>query len=175
MNLLDRLRLLEFRPWAWVTPLLLCFLLPLGVSRAGDHMPFKATFHGFTTSITSTEDPHIFVVVVQLEGKATHLGRFDERLTHLIDFATLSFTGFAEFTAANGDAFYTRFFGQGFPDPNDADWITFDVTHTVVGGTGRFAGATGDFDGVDGRYNLVTGEDLGGYDGSISSPGANKK
>ena len=51
---------------------------------------------------------------------------------------------------------------------DDPALVTFDVTHTVVGGTGRFKGATGSFNGVNGLFNLFTGEDLGGYLGTFS-------
>jgi hypothetical protein len=153
----------------------ICLLLPAGASRAGDQVPFKATFHGFATSVTPTADPDVFVIVVPLAGQATHLGRFDELLTHYFNFATGSFVGFTQFTAADGSTFRTVFSGQAYPDPNNPGWITFDVHHTIVDGTGRFAGATGRFDGVNGRFDLVTLEDLGGYEGTISSPGANKK
>jgi hypothetical protein len=77
-------------------------------------------------------------------------------------------------TSANGDAIYTVFYGQGYLT-DDPEWITFDVFHTIVGGTGRFEGASGSFVGVGGRFNLVTGEDIAGYLGTISSPGSNKK
>jgi hypothetical protein len=145
--------------------------------RAGDRVPFKATFHGFADlDYQPTGEENVFEIFVPLEGHGTHLGRYHIDLTHFLNVATGAFTGFAVFTAANGDTFTTNFSGQAyFPsDPNDP-WATFDVHHTIVEGTGRFAECTGEFDGVNGRYNLVTGEDIGGYEGWISSPGANKK
>jgi hypothetical protein len=149
-------------------------------ARAGDRVPFKATFHGFARfPYGATADPNVFEIFVALEGEGTHIGRFREDLTHYLNFATGEFTGFAIFTAANGDTFRTEFYGQVLgptPDPNDDPaWVTFEVFHTIVEGTGRFADAFGAFVGVDGRYNLETGEDIGGYKGWISSPGASKK
>jgi len=102
-----------------------------------------------------------------LNGVGTHLGRFDELLTHHLNTQTGAFTGFAQWTAANGDTFTTVFSGQLYPT-DDPALVTFEVTHTIVGGTGRFSNATGTFKGVDGLFNLVTGEDQGGYLGTIS-------
>jgi hypothetical protein len=136
-------------------------------SQGGDSVPFKATFHGFAAAATPTDDPDVFEIVVPLQGTATHLGKFDELLVHQINFSTLAFTGQAYWTAANGDTFTTVFEGQLYPT-DDPALLTFDVTHTVVGGTGRFNGATGSFNGVNGLFNLDTGEDLGGYLGTFS-------
>jgi hypothetical protein len=146
-------------------------------ARAGTRVPFKATFHGFAEfPYGTTPDPNVFEIFVPLEGQGTHLGRYHIDLTHLLDVTTGLFTGSAVFTAANGDTFTTHFSGQAyFPTDPDDPWATFDVHHTIVAGTGRFATAKGEFDGVGGRYNLVTGEDIGGYSGWISSPGASKK
>src|SRR5262249_2396899 len=135
--------------------------------QAGSQVPFKATFHGFAEPPTKTDDPSVFEIVVPLQGVGTHLGKFDERLVHLLNFATGAFTGHADWTAANGDRFQTVFHGQLYPT-SDPNVVTFEVTHTIVGGTGRFSGATGSFNGVNGRFNLVTGEDQGGYLGNIS-------
>jgi hypothetical protein len=145
----------------------ICFLLLTGLAQAGHPVPFKATFHGFAGPATPTADPAVFEIVVPLHGTATHLGKFDELLVHYIDFATFAFTGHAYWTAANGDTFTTDFHGQLYLT-DDPALLSFDVTHTVVGGTGRFKGATGSFNGVNGLFNLVTGEDLGGYLGTFS-------
>lgn len=175
MNCQNRLGVRKIRSRALATLVSFCLLMTADISRGGDEVPFKATFHGFASSFTPIPGTSIAEIVVPLAGQATHLGRFDELLTHYFDFATGSFVGFAEFTAADGSTFRTEFSGQAESDPDDPDWISFDVYHTIVEGTGRFAGVPGSFDGVDGRFNLVTLEDLGGYDGTISSPGAGKK
>jgi hypothetical protein len=142
---------------------------------ADDQVPFKASLHGFAVSdIPTADNPAIHVIGVELDRNATHLGRFHDDLTHLFNVETLAFTGFSTLTAANGDTFSTVFFGQGFLT-DDPEWITFEVTHVIVGGTGRFTGASGTFVGVGGLFNLVTGEDIAGYLGTISTPGANKK
>ena len=145
----------------------LLFQFSITRAQAGHPVPFKATFHGFAEPATPTADPDVFEIVVPLQGTATHLGKFDVLLVHYINFSTGAFTGHADWTAANGDTFTTVFNGQLYPT-DDPALLTFDVTHTVVGGTGRFKGATGSFNGVNGLFNLVTGEDLGGYLGTFS-------
>jgi len=144
-----------------------CLLLLSALAQAGPQVPFKASFHGFAEPATRTDDPQVVEIVVPLQGTGTHIGYFQERLVHNLNLSTGAFTGYADWTAANGDTFRTVFHGQLYPT-SDPAWVTFEVTHTVVGGTGRFAGVTGQFIGVNGRFNLVTGEDLGGYLGGIS-------
>jgi len=136
-------------------------------SQAGENKPFFGAFHGYAEAPTDTSDPEVKQIVVPLTGVATELGRFDELLVHYLNVNTLAFTGYTEWTAANGDKLYTTFAGQAYPTA-DFPWLTFDVTHIITGGTGRFAQATGTFIGVNGRFNLATGEDLGGYVGTIS-------
>lgn len=149
---------------------------------AADLVPFKATFHGFA-KLPAKPIPSIAGVVhqidVPLEGEGTHIGAFREDLTHFIDFTTSGFTGFAVFTAADGATFRTVFSGKILgptPDPaDDPKWLTFHVTHTIVAASGRLTGMTGEFIGVDGRYHPDTGEDIGGYVGTISVPSASQQ
>src|SRR5215470_13833936 len=150
-----------------------CLLLLSALAQAGSQVPFKASFHGFAEPATPTDDPHVVEIVVPLQGTGTHIGNFQERLVHHLNLSTGAFTGHADWTAANGDTFRTVFHGQLHPT-SDPAWVTFEVTHTVVGGTGRFVRVTGQFIGVNGRFNLVTGEDLGGYLGAISLGSASR-
>jgi hypothetical protein len=137
------------------------------LSQAGFEKPFKASFQGVAEPATPTDDPAVVELVIPLHGVGTHLGKFDELLVHHLNLVTGAFTGYTNWTVANGDTFQTVFHGQLYPT-SDPNVVTFEVTHTIVGGTGRFSGATGTFNGVNGRFNLVTGEDQGGYLGSIS-------
>ena len=170
MNLHRHLTARGIRFGALFAVLSICLLLLSGLSQAGDDRPFKATFHGFAEAPTDSGDPDFPTeVVVPLQGQATHLGKFDELLVHHINFLTGAFKGHADWTAANGDTFTTDFQGQLFPT-DDPDVVTFEVTHTIRPGTGkgRFEGATGSFQGVNGLFNVATGEDQGGYEGTIS-------
>ncbi|MGI8980632.1 MAG: hypothetical protein ACR2FY_15495, partial [Pirellulaceae bacterium] len=73
------------------------------------------------------------------------------------------------FTAANGDTVFGTISGQAtFTPPNV---LSIVGTATITGGTGRFVGATGSFT-VERLKNTVTGETIGVFEGTISSPGA---
>ena len=146
-----------------------CLLFLPVLPHAGNSVPFKATFHGFAEPATQIGGPDspVFEIVVPLHGTATHLGNFNERLVHLLNFDTGAFTGHADWTAANGDTFTTVFSGQLYPT-DDPEVVSFEVTHSVTKGTGRFKGASGNFIGINGLFNLVTGEDQGGYVGTLS-------
>ena len=145
----------------------ICLPLLVGLSQAGIARPFSGVFHGFAEAPTPTDVPGTVEIVVPLAGTATHLGKYEMRLVHYLNVNTFAFTGYTEWTSANGEHLYTTFVGQAYPT-DDPAWVTFDVTHTITGGTGSFAGATGTFQGVNGHFNLVTGEDIGGYIGIIS-------
>ncbi len=143
------------------------FLLS-GSLQADSQVPFKARFHGFAEApVPTQENPRIVQIVVPLHGVGTHLGPFDEHLVHFLNLDTGEFTGFADWTAANGDTFTTVFAGRIHPT-NDPNVVSFEVAHSIVDGTGRFRNATGFFLGVNGLFNPATGEDQGGYEGSIS-------
>lgn len=70
-------------------------------------------------------------------GSATHLGLYEEVGNATIS-PTGAITGWAIYTAANGDQLYATFTGQ-------LNGRTGAITATIiyVGGTGRFADATG--------------------------------
>ena len=78
-------------------------------------------------------------------GTATQLGRFTLLYSWTINVITGVGTGGAyDFTAANGDMLFTSATGLGIPTSTPG--VNFIVeTHTITGGTGRFAGATGSF------------------------------
>ena len=69
--------------------------------------------------------------------------------------------------AANGDSILTCFFGNpGNPPLCDNGDLHVGSTHTVIGGTGRYAGARGSYT-LDQCVNLVTGETSGTISGTI--------
>jgi hypothetical protein len=148
----------------------LSLLLFSALSRAGDDRPFKANFHGFVESVTPPDGDGNYKVVIPLQGTATHLGKFNEYLTHHFNIASSFFYGDAKWAAADGSEFFTDFEGEITSLPDADGWVSFEVTHTIRPGSGkgRFIGAAGGFDGEHGRYNVFTGEDEGGYIGHIS-------
>jgi hypothetical protein len=95
-------------------------------------------------------------VVVEFEGTATHLGRFEAVWTGLYEFImvdempvpTVYLSSYTIYTAANGDELYD----EGCVDNGteyfpDDDGIGFFMTGSrIVGGTGRFEGAEGWYD-----------------------------
>ena len=79
-------------------------------------------------------------------GNATQLGRFTVTADWTI--GTGGGIGTSTWTAANGDEFATSFVRRGVVVPPT---ITFTETHTITGGTGRFANASGAFTVVQTR------------------------
>jgi hypothetical protein len=67
--------------------------------------------------------------------------------------------------AANGDSILTCAFGNGAGLCNNGD-LHVGSTHTVIGGTGRYAGARGSLT-LDQCLNLDTGETSGTIRGTI--------
>lgn len=89
--------------------------------------------------------------IITGHGQATHMGEgmfvAEARLTPTAPPPTpVPFTGTATFTAANGDQFFTRF--TGLSTPTGPGTSRGDITHTIIGGTGRFEHATGTLTGV---------------------------
>ena len=78
-------------------------------------------------------------------------------------------TGTFLFTAANGDTVFGTLSGQSTLTAPGV--ITIVENMIITGGTGRFADSTGSFTGTR-LKNLATGETIGGFEGTISSPGA---
>jgi len=56
-----------------------------------------------------------------------------------------SATGSAEWIAANRDSIYTTIVGQAELSDLPGGFLRVTETHTITGGTGRFAGAQGSF------------------------------
>ncbi len=102
---------------------------------AGSNLPFKGAF-----SAEETVDKPPLPPLHNLSGggNATHLGLFT--ITSRFNVTPPSATGTATWTASNGDQLSTSTAGiVVIAVPEGA--IT--ETHTITGGTGRFAGASG--------------------------------
>jgi hypothetical protein len=102
----------------------------------------------------------------EISGVATHFGRLSGSGSNCTEFslgteAVAIWDGVATITAADGSTVTTVSVGtQDAPVAGIADFAT---THTVTGGTGRFADAAGTWI-VSGVINFSTG----GIDGSVS-------
>ena len=126
-------------------------------ARGGSELPFRGTLQA-----TETEGaPHR----LNGAGEATHLGRFTLTSEFTVTPPPASTaSGTATWTAANGDEISTSTAGQAV--------ITFPVaaiaeTHTIIGGTGRFADASGSLV-VDRTLNLQTLVSSASLTGTIS-------
>ena len=71
-------------------------------------------------------------------GTATYLGKYTEHITMQIFLPTLTSTGTATFTAANGDTLIATVVGQATPTATPGALSIVEV-YTITGGTGRFA------------------------------------
>jgi hypothetical protein len=104
----------------------------------------------------------------------TQLGPFTQFYSLLVDFAFLGTPpgapGASQMVvgdAANGDSILTCFFGNpGNPPLCDNGDLHVGSTHTIIGGTGRYAGARGSYT-IDQCVNLATGETSGTISGTI--------
>jgi hypothetical protein len=102
-------------------------------ARGGSELPFRGTLQA-----TETADGALRHLVGT--GEATHLGRFTLTSEFTVTSPPPRASGTATWTAANGDEIFTTVIGQGV--------VTFPIlavveTHTITGGTGRFAGSSG--------------------------------
>lgn len=133
----------------------------LGVmeARGGSELPFSGTLQA--TETVAPDGLHLLNAV----GQATHLGQFTLTSEFTVTPPPLSTaSGTATWTAANGDKIFTSTAGQAV--------ITFPVaaineTHTIIGGTGRFADASGSL-AVDRSLNLLTLVSSASLTGTIS-------
>ncbi len=109
--------------------------VPLKGKLEGNAEPFPPVITPTTTFL----DVHVHAV-----GNATHLGRFTMDYSHRVILMDLKGTGAAIFTAANGDTLKTTVEGEARPS-DSPNVFTVAETHTITGGTGRFADAGGSF------------------------------
>ena len=128
-------------------------------AKGGTDLPFRGTLEATET----IENPPIHVL--NGSGTATHLGRFTiESVFTVLAPPQSTASGKATWTAANGDQIFTTTTGRAI--------ITFPVaaigeTHTITGGTGRFAQASGTIM-VERSLNLQTLVSSASLTGTIS-------
>lgn len=126
-------------------------------------VPFRGTFE----AVEHTSGGAFPVLVQSLSGTghASHLGRFTLTGEWHVDVLTYPVEAVGSFalTAANGDTL----FGTSTGLATVVDGIAYiQETHTITGGTGRFADATGTF--VAGRVLVQsTGVSTSSFNGTI--------
>jgi hypothetical protein len=144
--------------------LVAAFTVSLGivaVSAVAAETPFKGTVSAIETGQTV---PPMRTITREGTGTATHLGRYTEHLTAQINILTGHGTGFATFTAANGDALSASVDGQS--TRTGPTTLSIVEVYTITGGTGRFADATGSFT-LNSTVDQVTGASSGTFSGAI--------
>ena len=127
-------------------------------ATGGSELPFTGTYEGLETVLTPPSHHHL-----DATGNATQLGRFTVTADWTVTAAGAIDTS-STWTAANGDELFTRFTRHGVFVPPTA---TFTETHTITGGTGRFATASGTFTVVQTRGLSMPYNNSATIDGTI--------
>ena len=142
------------------------------LAAAGESVLFEGALNGVVTH--TSVDAQTDFVVVDASGTSTQLGKFTVTAPHFVNTTTRTAAGFYEFTAANGDTLTAQFTGQASPTATPGViFIVETATIDPARSTGRFAGATGSFV-VERLFDRIANTTIGSFEGSISSPGANK-
>ena len=132
-------------------------------ATGGSALPFKATLQA--TEYVVSGDGASALRHLDGTGNASHLGRFTLSADFTVIMATGNATGTATWTAANGDQIRVSVAGHGdivvFPT------VTIVETHTITGGTGRFADASGTFT-IQRSADILTGVSSGSVSGTLS-------
>lgn len=123
--------------------------------------PFKGTVHAAETVVVV---PPTASLTREGTGTSTYLGKFTEHIVMTIHLPTMSSTGEATFTAANGDTLTSTVIGQA--TPTGATTFSIVEVYTITGGTGRFAEATGTFT-LQSTVDDATGMSNGTFSGAI--------
>jgi hypothetical protein len=126
-------------------------------------VPFRGTVEGVDSGSGGAFP--VFLRSLSGTGHASHLGQFTMTAEWQVNVLTDPAEGVGSFTltAANGDTLFGTSTGPGIV----VDGIAYiQETHTITGGTGRFAGATGTF--AAGRVLVeATGIYASSFDGII--------
>src|SRR5262245_11436435 len=152
----------RFRIYQSIAALILTVALAIPAA-AQQQVPFKGTFQGKDAVNPPT-------ITTSGTGLGTHMGKFS--LTQ--EFSLSTANGFAHWVAANGDSMDSTFVALADFSTRPLGYVTVTETHTITGGTGRFAGAQGSF--ILERTHLValsadgTHVTVGSFHGSITPP-----
>jgi hypothetical protein len=136
-------------------------LASIAASAVAAETPFKGTVNADETVVPS---PPTASLSRDGTGTATYLGRYTEHIVMTIHLPTLSSTGTATFTAANGDTLTASVLGQA--TRTGPTMLSIREDYTITGGTGRFADATGNFT-LRSTVDQTTGVSSGTFSGFI--------
>ncbi|HET9288424.1 MAG TPA: hypothetical protein VFO26_12795 [Gaiella sp.] len=144
--------------------LVAAFTLSLAIVAASA-MAAETPFKGTVSAVeTGTVVPPLRFLDREGTGNATHLGKYTEHITMVINLVTMASTGTATFTAANGDDLLATVAGQA--TRTSPTTLSIVEVYTITGGTGRFADATGSFT-LESTVDQTTGASSGAFSGTI--------
>jgi hypothetical protein len=148
------------RPFVALVAALTVSLAIAAVGAEAAETPFKGTANAVETG----QGFPIRSATREGTGTATYLGNFTEHIVMQINLLTMHGTGFATFTAANGDILSASVDGQATrTGPTEISTVE---NYTITGGTGRFADATGTFT-LENVLEQTTGVSSGTFSGAI--------
>jgi hypothetical protein len=132
-----------------VPALVVLSILGLAVPvTAGDSLQFRGRADETTIEVLPLGGT-LVQFTINLQGEATHLGRFTGIERTVIDLSDLTFTGPRVFIAANGDRLFADVHGAFMSA------TTAEGTLTFTGGTGRFRSASGAADFLAASPDLI--------------------
>lgn len=157
------------RPIAALCALLLAAALAAPVGAAGQR-PMTGQFTAQAGPATPRCGPDALTLGFEIRGTASHLGSLTGTGSNCTEFtlatnAVAVWDGLATFVAADGSTLSST--SEGTQDAPVAGRAVFAITHTISGGTGRFAGATGVWL-VTGVIDFTTGGVAGQVAGWVS-------
>lgn len=138
---------------------------------AGQQVPFHGTLVGTFTStpIIGTSDALVHAMGT---GQAAHLGQFSFDFPLTVNLISQTGSGIYTLTAANGDTVRAYVKAKSSLLPNGLRLV--QEVAIINGGTGRFTNATGGY--ISERWlDRNSGDVIGYFDGTITSPGAAKQ
>jgi hypothetical protein len=141
-----------------------------GPAVAEELVPFHGTLHA-QELIVPGPLPETILTDGTGGGNATQLGQYTLTWKFTVNLADGTGSGPVHFIAANGDDIFTMAAGSSVPIKPGYFQIT--ETHTITGGTGRFANAQGSFIVVR-VINFNAGSSSGSFQGTITSTGSAK-
>jgi hypothetical protein len=141
-----------------------------GPAAEAGRIPFNGTIEASEINQFFGDPPFGFIVNAGGTATTTQLGQFTVAYSFVVLFIetvpnTAPGASCYIAAAANGDTIQTVSTGEPFNTP-DPDVISIVETHTITGGSGRYAGAKGSFT-LNRSLNLVTGATTGSFNGTI--------
>ena len=145
-------------------------LVGSGPVAGGDARPMTGRFSATVVGVAQRCGTDALTIGFDISGVASHLGKLAGTGSNCTELslttsAVAIWDGEATLTAADGSTITTV--ASGTQEAPVQGIATFDITHTVTGGTGRFAEASGVWS-LSGTISFLTGEVNGTVAGWLS-------